>query len=81
MERNKQQIPGIVQKDCKRSYREDVPEYSTGENEGGASTEGSGSPHRDVSSSGGREILTKEHLPSEKAGEILSNGLEGASIH
>lgn len=34
MERNKQQIPGIVQKGRQGTYREDVPEHSTGENEG-----------------------------------------------
>ena len=33
MERNKQQIPGIVQKGRQGAYREDVPEHSTGENE------------------------------------------------
>lgn len=34
MERNKELIPaGIVQNGCKGTYREDVPEHSTGENE------------------------------------------------
>ena len=34
MERNKKQIPGIIQTGCKGTYREDVPEHSTGENDG-----------------------------------------------
>lgn len=45
MERNKQQIPGIVQKGRQGAYREDVPEHSTGENEG---VRRRGSPHWDV---------------------------------
>lgn len=76
-----QQIPGIVQKGCEGTYREDVPEHFTRENEGVGRQKEKEAPTGMSSLRGGRELLTKEHLPSEKAGEVLSNGLEGASIH
>lgn len=81
MERNKQKIPSIVQNGCKGTYREDVREHSIGENDGVGGQKEKEGPTGMSSLREEGELLSKEHLPSEKAGEVLSNGLEGASVH
>lgn len=59
-----------------------MPEHSPGENEAvGRQKEEEAPTGMSSLGEGGNYYPAKEHLPSERAGEVLSNGSEGASIH